>query len=202
MITIDSLRNAIASQFGKVLTPEVAVEIEKAAIDRADRSLSPDLFGKDKYHGVVFQVESFRRILPELHILHEAHFGETEKHLQGQVMRPNYDYMAERERVGSLLQFTARSLDGKLVGNCRMYLTNSTHTGVKVAEEDTLFLLPEARKGLVALKFLRYVESCLVEIIGVREIRANSKVVNKAHRLMDFMGYTHFANQYVKIFKV
>lgn len=198
-ITTDSLRKAMAPYLGSVLTPEIAAAIELAAHDGEERAHDPAKFGRVAYHDITFQAESFRAILDELHPLHEAHFAETEKHLQGQALRPNYAYMAERERIGSLIQFTARR-QGQLVGNCRMYLHTSLHTGVQVAEEDTLFLLPACRRGFAALRFLRFVEASLIGI-GVREIRANSKVVNQAHRLMDYMGYTHFANQYVKIFQ-
>jgi hypothetical protein len=199
-ITLESLRSAIGSHLGKELTPEVAVAIEMAATDTADKSFGPEQFVPQSYRGITFQVESFRKIIDELHALHEAHFAETEKHLEGFALKPDYPYLFERERMGTMIQFTAR--DGaKLAGNLRMYISRSTHTGTLVAEEDTFFLLPEYRKGFAALAFLRWVEQCLVDVIGVREIRANSKVVNKAHRLMDYRGYRHVANQYVKTFQ-
>lgn len=199
-ITLECLRNALGERLGAVLTPELAAQIEFMAFDRADRAIAPDKFAQKAYRGCTFQVESFRAILPELQILHELHFAETEKHLQGFALKPNYDYMAERERAGGLVQFTARS-DGQLIGNLRMYVGKSLHTGNLFAEEDTFFLLPEYRKGFTALSFLRYAEESLVQIVGVREIRANSKVVNNAHRLMDYRGYQHVANQYIKTFK-
>lgn len=199
MITIDSFRQAMAPYLGSVLTPEIAATIEMASIDRADYAHAPEKFHIETYHDITFRVESFRSIRDELHELHTAHYAETELHLKGIAMQPDYAYMAERERTGGMVQFTARQ-GSRLVGNCRMYVSTSRHTGRLVAEEDTLFLLPECRKGFGALKFLRYVERCLIEIVGAQEIRANSKIVNKAHRLMDFMGYQHVANQYVKIF--
>lgn len=199
-ITTESLRKAIAAHLGKELTPEVAMTIELSAHDGEDRARDPQCFGTSDYHGMTFQVESFRQILPELHELHELHFAETEKHLHGAALKPNYPYACERERQGTLLQFTVRAA-GKLVGNLRMYLSHSTHTGLLVAEEDTFYILPGYRKGFLALAFLRWVEERLVSVVGVREIRANSKILNNAHRLMEYRGYTHFANQYVKIFK-
>lgn len=199
MITVDSLRKAIAAHLGVELTPEIAVAIELASHDTDDHSLRPAMFPVQHYRDLTFQVESFRDIQQEIHVLHELHFAETERHLGGISLNPDYQYLRDRERQGTLVQFTARS-NGKLVGNLRMYLATSVHTGSKIAEEDTFFLLPECRKGFIAIRFLQYVEECLVRILGVREIRANSKIVNNAHRLMDYMGYRHFANQYVKIF--
>jgi hypothetical protein len=198
-ISTDNLRDAMHANFGSVLTPELAAQIEFAAHDRADRAHSPSLFMPRPYRNLVFRVESFRAILPELKGLHEAHFEETEKHLAGFELNPDYDYMGERERMGSLVQFTAR--DGqKLAGNLRMYLAKSLHTGHLVADEDTFYLLPEYRKGFAAMSFLRYAEDMLTGVLGVAEIRANTKIVNAASKLMGYRGYRHVANQYIKTF--
>lgn len=199
-ITTEALRNAIAPYLGSVLTPEIAATIEMQSHDRVDRSHDPAKFPVEGYRDITFRVESFRQILPELEVLHELHFAETERHLAGFVLNPNTDYAAERERNGTMVQFTARDAAGALVGNLRMYLARSTHTGNLISEEDTFYLLPTARKGFTALVFLRYMERCLTEILGVREIRTNTKVVNNAHRMMDYRGYQHVANQYIKIF--
>ena len=188
------------ARFGSVLTPELAAQIEFDAHDRAERAIDPALFLPRAYRNLVFRVESFRAVLAELEPVHAAHFEETEKHLAGFELKPDYGYMAERERMGTLVQFTAR--DGeKLVGNLRMYLAKSLHTGNLVAEEDTFYLLPDYRKGFSAMSFLRYAEEMLVQVLGVEEIRANTKIVNAASKLMDYRGYRHVANQYVKTFK-
>jgi hypothetical protein len=200
-ITRDRLRDALGSNLGCVLTPELAAMIEHLATDRADNARDPASFEPRAYGGLVFQVESFRDILPELEDLHQQHFAETEQHLRGVALNPNYTYMANRERNGTLIQFTARAADGTLAGNLRMYLGESLHTGRQFAEEDTFYLLPEYRKGATALSFLRYAEEALVGMVGVVEVRANSKIVNQAHRLMEYRGYRHVANQYVKLFE-
>lgn len=200
-ITLECLRTAMGDKLGSVLTPELAASIEFLAFDRADAAFEPGIFDPRQYRNLTFQAESFRRILPELEPLHEQHFAETEQHLKGSLLQPNYDYMAERERTRGLIQFTARTEDGKLVGNLRMYINRSMHTGDLVAEEDTFFLLPAYRKGYAAASFLRYAEEALVNIVGVREIRANTKVVNAASKLMDYRGYRHVANQYIKVFE-
>jgi len=201
MITVDSLRQAIAAHLGKELTPEVAAAIEQAAIDRTDRAIDPGQFASLEVRGLSFQVERFEQVLPELLPLHEAHFAETEKHLDGFALRPNYDYMTERERTGSLLQFTARDTKtGTLVGNIRMYLAYSMHTGTLVATEDTFYLLPAYRRGMAAIRFWQYMERAVVDVLGAREICTDSKTVNKVHRLNEYLGYRHVANKYVKTF--
>lgn len=199
-ITMDRLREALGNQMGSILTPELAASIVCAAVDREDRALDPASFPVREHGDLRFAVESFRDILPELEPLHAAHFAETERHLAGFTLAPDYGYMAERERLGQLVQFTARNEQGELVGNLRMYIGKSLHTGNKFAEEDTFYLSPSARHGLASLAFLRYAEDMLVQVAAVVEIRANTKVVNRAHRLMDRRGFRHVANQYIKTF--
>jgi hypothetical protein len=199
-ITLDLLKKALGDKLGCVLTPELAAEITCAAVDRENRALDPQAFPPRAFGRLVFQAESFRDVLAELEPLHAAHFAETERHLDGVRLDPDYGYMAERERTGTLVQFTARSDAGQLVGNLRMYVGTSLHTKHRFAEEDTFYLDPAYRQGHAALALLRYAEDMLVQVVGVVEIRANSKVVNRAHRLMDRRGFRHVANQYIKIF--
>lgn len=201
LITLESLRVALGDKLGCVLTPELAASIEFLAQDRAEHAHDPAGFEPREREGLVFRVESFRDILAELIPLHEAHYSETEQHLLGIPMRPDYDYMAERERTGSLLQFTARDGAGELVGNLRMYIGRSLHTGQRFAEEDTFYLKPEQRRGHAAMSFLRYAEESLVRTLGIREIRASTKTVNTSGKLLQHRGYRHVANQYVKIFR-
>lgn len=195
-----NLRMALAANLGQTLTPEVAAMIEAAAFDSEDRSHNPEKFGSRVYKGLVFQAERLADVLPELHELHEEHFAETEIHRLGFGLKPNYDYMIEMERRGNLIQFTSRDQEtGKLAGNIRMYVQESLHTGTLYANEDTLFIRPQYRKGFHAVRFMQYVEDCL-RAIGVREVRTDSKTLNKAHRLVEYLGYKHVANKYTKVF--
>jgi GNAT superfamily N-acetyltransferase len=199
-ITMERLREALGDKLGCVLTPEIAAEITCAAVDRANRALDPHAFAPRAHGDLMFQVESFRDILPELEPLHAAHFGETERHLPGEALAPDYDYMAERERTGSLLQFTARDGDGQLVGNLRVYLGFSLHTGRRFAEEDTIYLLPAARKPGAADAFMDYAEAVLADI-GVSEARADTKLVNLAGKWLRRRGYQPIATKHIKFLR-
>jgi hypothetical protein len=198
-LTLEKLREAMKGKMGSTLTPELAAEIICAAIDRTDRALDPQSFPPRAAGDLVFQAESFRDVLPELIPLHEAHYLETEQHLAGVKLAPDYDYMAERERRGHLVQFTARDATGQLVGNLRMYLGTSLHTGRTFAEEDTFYLSPAARRGINAIAFLRYAEDMLARYAGVAELRANTKTVNSAGVLLARRGFKHVANQFIKL---
>lgn len=196
----DNLRKSLGAHLGKVLTPEVAVAIELGAFDDEDRSHDPSKFGEKTTNGLVLKVERFRDIVDELHVLHEQHFSETEIHRLGFGLNPNYDYLIDLEKRGQLIQFTARDREtNRLVGNIRMYINTSLHTGTQYATEDTFYLLPEYRKGWTALRFWRFMEES-VRAIGVRELRTDSKVINKVHKLNEYCGYKHVANKYVKVF--
>jgi hypothetical protein len=195
-----NLRKALASNLGQFLTPEIAAQIEMAAFDLSDNSHSPSKFGEQEYKGFLFRVELLRDIVDEIHPLHEKHFAETEIHRLGFGLDLDYDYMQDMERQGRLIQFTCRARDtGMLVGNIRMYVQKSLHTGTLYASEDTFYVLPEYRRGFAALRFWQFMEDCL-KSIGVREVRTDSKVINRVHKLNEYIGYKHVANKYVKIF--
>lgn len=193
------LRHTIAQHLGKVLTPELAADIEVAAYPDAGDDYA-GRFAPVVHGGYTIAVERMAGILPELHALHLRHWRETERHRHGIPMDPDYGSMLEAEADGRLLQFTARSADGALAGNLRMFIRVSRHTCTRYAEEDTLFMAPEHRGGLTVLALMRYAEHVLLQL-GVREIRANSKLVNRADVLMRRMGYEPVATQFVKFFE-
>jgi hypothetical protein len=201
MLDHAKLRSAIARRLGQVLTPDVAAELELAAREILDESHNPEKFGTKEYKGLVFRDESLGDVLEELHPLHERHFQETEKHRLGFGLHMDYDYLTACERRGGLIQFTCRDFHtGRLVGNIRVFIGKSLHTGTLYATEDTFYVLPEYRLGFAALRFWQFMEDC-VQSIGVREIRTDSKVVNNVHRLNDYLGYQHVANKYIKVFQ-
>jgi hypothetical protein len=204
-VTVDLLhfRRAVAPHLGQVLTAEVAAEIEasaRAASAPIDVSHNPAKFGSIEHGGFTYQAERFRDVVVELDDLHREHWSETEKHRHGLPLNPDYTFMAEKERAGELVQFTIRK-GAELAGHLRVYLGRSRHTGTMFASEDTLFLRAKYRPGaFMILRLLRHAQEGL-HAIGVREFRANSKLVNNAGALMERMGYAPVAIEYVKIFK-
>lgn len=195
------LRLSLSHFMGQQLTPELASRIEHIATGGEDLGHDPANFAASVHGDYVIQVERFAAILDQLHQLHTEHWQETEKHRHGLKLSPDYVAMQAMERSGRLVQFTVRTaLDGELVGHCRMYLSTSLHTRTLLAHEDTLFLRAAHRGGFLAVNLLRYVERVLVKHIGVREIRADSKLINNASVLMRRMGYMAVAQQFVKLF--
>lgn len=204
-MSLQTFREALGSRLGKVITPELAAWLEDNAFDRLDKSYEPTLFAKQTYQGLVFRAERFRDIEAEIHPLHMEQWLETEQHRADKPLNPNYPALHDLERAGKLMQFTARNADGKLVGNIRMYLYNDLHTKTRGAKEDTMYLLPEVRKGFTAIRFWQYMETCL-QAIGCFDIYTDSKVLHDADgkitrnvgKLNEYLGYKHVSNGFYR----
>lgn len=192
-----AFRHAIARHMGETLTPSLCAAIECEASMPSAKYIDLAQFTPAVAGAFTIQAERFADVLPELHPLHEAHWTETEKHRAGLTLKPDYDAMAADERGGRLLQFTVRT-GGRLVGHVRLYVMPSRHSDNLLACEDTLYIAPDHRGGILGLRLLRYAEDCLRRI-GVREIQADSKLLNRADSLMRRMGYAPVALQFHKL---
>ncbi len=144
-----------------------------------------------------FARELLKDILEEMMPLHQEHWSETEAHRHGLIFNPDYDRFIRFEQAGRCVVFTIRK-DGRLMGNFSLYLAQSMHTQTLMATEDTLFLIPEARKGRTAARFINYAERALKQL-GVVEINVSVKVVNKAGRYFQIIGYQHVSNGLTKV---
>lgn len=193
------LISILKSNIDQPLSPELAADIMLAAdqiptlvpFDVIER-IRPEIYGE-----FTFAVERIEEIVEEIKPLHQAHWDETEAHRHGLPFNPDYETFIRYERAGRYVLFTLRS-EGKLLGNCAMYLDKSTHTQTLISTEDTLYLLPKARKGRAASYFVAYVENSLRQI-GVKEISITVKTVNKAGRFFLLLGYRHVENGLIKV---
>jgi hypothetical protein len=197
-------RQAVAKHLGAELTPKVAAAIELESLYQQDNSIDLAQFEPHEYKGIVFHAERFKSVKAELQLLHLAHWRETERYRAGSAMNPDLEYMQWSDLAGKLIQFTARK-DGILVGNLRVYLYTDLHTQELAANEDTLYLLPIAREGFTATRFIDYVERCLAQV-GVVDAYVDTKiihdeagnVVRDVGVLMRRAGYAHVANRFHK----
>jgi GNAT superfamily N-acetyltransferase len=194
---LDTLVKALQNNLGNVITNELVYGI-LAAIQNEERSNAINIqdIPAIEYADNLIQVERIEDVLHELKPVHAAHWQETERYRHGIALNPDYNYMINAERSGRFMLFTVRNQSG-VVGNCMMYLSRSTHTQRWVAEEDTIFILPEYRKGRLGVRLIRYVEDVLRNM-GVTEIRVTVKTVNDVGRLLSHLGYNHTGNQLTK----
>jgi hypothetical protein len=196
---VHRFRMAMAKHLGRPLSPEAAAQIEAEVFFQPDCAVDPARFEPQPFGGYTIQVESFRSILGELVLLHQAHWLETERYRHGLKLNPDYEQMMARERRGQLVQFTLRHVaSGQLVGHLRMFLGDSIHTQTPVSDEDTLYLAPAHRGSFLSIALLGYAEKVLHQLQGPHEIRADSKTVNRADVLMKRRGFTPYA---IKFFK-
>lgn len=148
--------------------------------------------------GHTFAVERMRDILDELKVLHSAHWEEKEEAPHRPPFKPDYETFIYYEATGRCLVCTVRDKTNRLVGNFSLYIERSMHTQALISTEDTLYLIPEARKGRVAARLIDYGERALEEL-GVTEINVTVKIDNKHGRFFQMLGYDHVSNGLTKL---
>ena len=196
------LMSLLRTNIGVPLSPELAAHIMLAA-DRIPALIARDAVDRikpERYGDFVFSLERIEAIAEEIKPLHQAHWNETEGHRHGLPFNPDYAAFVRYERAGRYVLLTLRE-GGRLSGNCAMYLDKSMHTQTIIATEDTLYLLPDARKGRVARHFVAYIERAMRQL-GAREIHITVKTVNKAGRFFRMLGYRHIENGLMKILEI
>jgi hypothetical protein len=186
----------LALHAGETITKELAVAMVRELFP--DRSYSPSRFQVQEYKGYVFQLERLAEIQDEVHPLHEAHYAETEIYRAGVPLNMDYARLKDRAHDGGLLQFTARTVAGELVGQMRVYLSISMHTKTLIATEDVFYVKPEHRQGFMAVRLWQYADRC-AESIGVTETYFDSKLLNKADQLARYLKYTPIATKFAKV---
>ena len=190
----------LAKHIGQHLTSDVMTGIAKAIADGPCTPIDLSQFEPQAYKGYTIQAERMANILPELHALHEAHYLETEIHRAGIPMNPDYRSVLRLERGGRLLQVTARH-NGELVGNMRVYISESLHTQTLVCTEDTFFMRPEHRGGFLAVRMWQFTERAVIAL-GVREIYFDSKIVNRADSMARYLKYQAVGIKFAKVISV
>ena len=147
---------------------------------------------------MTFSLERLSDILPQVRELWKEHFAETEGYRHALGFNPNEDTFLAYERQGALRLYTAR--DGKrLVGQVGFLLYKSRHTQTLTANEDFLFLRPEARGKGVATGLLRFALQDLRDE-GVKQVTASEKLDDDAKRLFEKVGMKFIAREYSIIF--
>jgi hypothetical protein len=195
----EQLIEILRSNMGAPLNPELAADILLAA-DQIPTLVPFDVLERikpEQYGEFIFAHEKLEDIIDEMRPLHLEHWKQTETHRHSIDFNPDYEAFFRQERAGRAVVFTLRK-DGRLLGNFSLYITKSAHTQTLMSREDTLFLMPEARKGRTAMRFIEYGEKALQQI-GVREINVSVKIVNKAGRFFQMIGYQHVENGLTKV---
>jgi GNAT superfamily N-acetyltransferase len=181
----------LATQIMALSMPQILVSREKMEAIEAE-----------EHEGHTFALERLGNILEEMQVLHSAHWAEKEEEPDRPPFNPDYDTFIYYEKTGRCLVFTCRDTESKrLIGNFSLYLDRSMHTQALLATEDTLYLVPEARKGRLAARLIGYAERSMKQL-GVTEINVTVKVDNKHGRYFSMLGYNHVSNGLTKLLEV
>lgn len=114
---------------------------------------------------LTFQAEPLARVKEEAPALARAHWAEVEAPMHnGPGYRLNLPQYESLEQLGMLVLVTARQEEARLCGYAAFTTLPCPHRqGVVLAALDGLYLTPEARHGLAALRLLRQAEKILAE---------------------------------------
>jgi len=186
------------SNQGQVLTPELIIGLIHGLSFKPDCAIANYGFEPEEYRGVTFGVERIKDIVEEISPLHAAHWEESEGFRHGLPLSPNYKQWIDDEINGGFVIFTVRDSSGALKGYCQVYVSSSNHTGVKICNEDALYLHPDVRSGFTCSRFAKYAEK-VVRRLGVKEVRLSVKVTNDIWKLWERIGYQRTGHELVKV---
>lgn len=188
---------------GQVLTPELIAGIclgmqPEPPSDKSLINQIPLTERTKESNGYVFSIERLADCFTEIVEQHTAQWQEVERARDG-YFKPDYQAAGLAEVSGRRVQFTVRH-NGELVGNCGCYISKSLHTQRLKGAEDTMYIAPDHRKGLLATRFFRFCEQKLLQL-GVKEITVSTKVTNDVHRLWERQGYEFTDRVLTKVFE-
>ena len=148
-------------------------------------------------------LEGFSASYPELESLYRAHYGEMCTRLQTDGIacspfKPRLDVYEKASTDGWLLTFVLRA-DGQTVGYSNIYVTNDMHNGDLIAQEDTIYVLPEHRKG--AGRMLIKAVHAELKQRGVKRLNVTTMTDLRVSKLLSRMGYQHVAHAMTLNFK-
>lgn len=208
------LSMVLAKHAGQTITLELATSIAKELLGVAENLIDVDQFEPLEFRGFVLACERLELIVDEIHPLHVAQYDETETYRAGIALNMDYERLVDLERAGRLMQFTARTKEtGELVGSMRIFLGTDIHTqtlyahvpdleklvpGDTFATDDVFYIKPAHRGGFLAIKLWKYAEQCGLKV-GARALFFDSKLVNKADKLAEYLGYTPYAKKHAKV---
>ena len=145
--------------------------------------------------GYTAALEGFAESLPELDPLYRQHYAEMSERLaasgvKASPYKPRFDRYEAASRGGWLLTYVLRH-QGTAVGYSNVYLTNDMHNGDLIAQEDTIFVIKEHRRG-VGRRLMVAIHGDLAAR-GVKRINVTTATDNRVATLLSRMGYKTMA---------
>jgi GNAT superfamily N-acetyltransferase len=140
--------------------------------------------------------------IPDLKLLHAAHYAETEVHYKKHQVDVNYPHYIACEKRGTMFCFGATVIETRqLVAYLFMYLSPSAHDSSMVATADMFYLLPEHRGSGIARRLLQVAQTQLKELGADYMIVTDKSPLGAPHlkTLFESEGYSQIAIAYSKV---
>jgi GNAT superfamily N-acetyltransferase len=136
-----------------------------------------------------FQRETYEEVVDEIRPLLELHWREVARH-PDIPLEPNWTAYEHLQALDILRIYTGRE-HGRLIGYSIFVVHKDLHYQTSLtADEDLLFLVPEARKGRIGLQLMQFSEAELAAE-GVQLVKRRTKVAERLNfgALLERMGY-------------
>ena len=149
-----------------------------------------------------FHLGKHRETFDELEPLYRQHYAEMVERLAKDGINyppynPRWDEYWRASDRGDLLTFILRH-DGKAVGCSNVYLTNDMHNSELIAQEDTIYVVPEHRNG-IGKKLTKIILAELKER-GVKRLHVSAMTDLRATKLWKRIGFKESATQMIYTF--
>jgi GNAT superfamily N-acetyltransferase len=142
------------------------------------------------------ELRGFGEIFPVLEPLLRQHYAEMAERMRGLGMevspyKPRWEQYRRASEGGWLLTFLLWS-DDTPVGDAMVYITNDMHNGDLIAQEDTIYVLPEHRRG--AGRLLANAVHEELRRRGVKRLNVTTSTDLRVARWLERQGYKHVAH--------
>lgn len=139
-------------------------------------------------------------IYKELEPLYRRHYGEMVERLKGEGVEygpynPRLDEYDRCSKGGWLLTFIVRTEAGEAVGYCNVYVTNDMHNHDMIAQEDTIYIVPEHRNG-IGKQLVRFALEELKRR-GVKRVLVAAMTDLRVAKMWKRMGFKELATQMI-----
>ena len=136
-----------------------------------------------------FQRETLFDVIEEAQPLLDLHYQELTRNKEIVKLNPQWDKYAVLESIGAFVVFTCRDA-GALVGYSAFFLNTHFHyADLMVAQNDLFYLSESTRKGMAALRFIRFCEAQLKDM-GAHKIIYHAKHSNNFAPILNRLGYS------------
>lgn len=138
---------------------------------------------------IVFASERIIDVVEEIQPLLWDHYQEVALHKERIKLDPDWPKYFALEEQGSCIVFTMRDR-GRLVGYAVFFVSPHIHyQACRAASNDIIYFDPEYRKGLNALRFIRFCEGCLRDYAMVTKVTWHIKPLHDWSPVLARMGY-------------